>query len=139
MARKFNFSKTSSKKKTRKKVELTPAQKEAQALKMAKLREARAKKRGNAPPKNVHHSVVAKPDSDKLSLKNVREWIKHNKELLAEERKLIRKNHKGAEARASYIEGYIRHMEYYIRHGDWIDDRFGKDQQGKISWVTVSP
>lgn len=139
MARKFNFSKTATKKKTRKKVELTPSQKEAQALKMAKLREARAKKRGNAPPKNVHHTVAALPESHNLSLKNVREWIRHNKELLTEERKLIRRNHKGAEARASYIEGYIRHMEYYIRHGDWIDNKWGQDQEYNIKWVQVAP
>lgn len=138
MARKFNFSKVPAKK-PRKKVELTESQKEAQALKMAKLREARAKKRGNAPPKNVHHSVVSLPDDHNLSLKNVRQWIKHNKELLTEERKLIRKGHKGAEARASYIEGYIRHMDYYIKHGDWIDNKWGKDQEYNIKWLQVAP
>jgi len=138
MARKFNFTKNPPKK-PRKKVELTEAQKQAQAEKMAKLREARAKKRGDAPPKHIHPYVSSLKDDHNLSLKNVRAWIKHNKELLSEERKLIRKGHKGAEGRASYIQGYIKHMEYYIRHGDWIDNKWGQDQEHNIKWIQVAP
>ena len=69
-------------KKIKKVVVLTEAQKLANNERMAKLREARKLKNGNAPPKHIHPSVVAKPSSDPLNMDNVREWIAHSKDLL---------------------------------------------------------
>ena len=43
------------------------------------LTKARSKKK-TAEYKNVHPSVLQKPDDDPLSLKSVKKWIKHNKE-----------------------------------------------------------
>ena len=43
------------------------------------LTKARSKKK-TAEYKNVHPSVLVKPDDDSLSLKSVKKWIKHNKE-----------------------------------------------------------
>ena len=53
-----------------KKAKETPKQ---AAERMAKLRA----KRKPAKYKNIYPSVLAKPDDDPLSLKNVKEWIKH--------------------------------------------------------------
>ena len=44
--------------------------------------DAARKKKAPAEYKNVHPSVLAKPDEDTFSLKNVRQWIKTQKELL---------------------------------------------------------
>ena len=69
-----------------------------------------------------------------FSLNNVRDWIKHNKELLSEERRALRSNVKGAQAKVSNIEGYVRHIEHYIRTGDWVDTFYGKEQGQKVKW-----
>ena len=112
---------------------MTDEQKNAARERLAKARAAKQKK-SPAVPKNVHPKVVAMPDESLFSLRNVREWIKYNKELRSEERRAIRSNVKGADARVASIDGYIRNMEHYIRTGDWIDNFYGKDQNNKIRW-----
>ena len=70
------------KKKVRKRRKpMSEEQRAAAAERLAIAREKRFKKN---PPKykNVHPSVLAKPDEDTFSLKNVRQWIKTQKELL---------------------------------------------------------
>lgn len=126
-------------KKTRKKVELTPAQQAAMEERMKKLREARQAKRGNEPPKNIHPSVLAKPDTDTFSLDNVRKWIKHNKELLTSQRTAIRQKVPGALMTYENIRGYIQDMEHYIRTGDWISNTYGLEQQNKTKWRVFAP
>jgi len=112
---------------------MTAEQKAAAAERLAKARANRKKTAG--PPKNVHPSVLSIPSDNMLCLDNVRSWIKHNKELLSEERKSLRAGVKGAEAKVSSIEGYIRNMEHYIRTGDWVDWFYGKDQNMKVRYV----
>ena len=115
---------------------MTAEQKKAAAERLAKARAA--KKKTNGAPKNVHHSVASLPDTDMFSLKNVREWIKHNKDILSEERRGLRANVKGAQAKVSNIEGYVRHMEHYIRTGDWVDSFYGKEQGQKVKRMCVA-
>ena len=119
-------------KKRRKRKPMTEEQKKAAADRLAKARAA--KKKSNGAPKNVHPYVAALPEENMLSLKNVREWIKYNKEIRTEEKRAVRSNVKGAEARVASIDGYIRNMEHYIRTGDWIDTFYGKDQNNRIAW-----
>ena len=66
-----------------------------------RLRVAREKRLRENPPKyaNVHPSVLAKPDDDPLSRKNVVSWIKTQKSLLSAERGNVRRNVKGATER----------------------------------------
>lgn len=115
---------------------MTEEQKKAASERLAKARAA--KKKTSSAPMNVHASVLAKPDEDVFSLKNVREWIKHNKELLSEERRYLRSNVKGAQSKVTSIEGYIRHMQHYLRTGDWIDSYYGKEQGQKIKMICVA-
>lgn len=119
-------------KKRRKRKPMTEEQKKAAAERLAKARAA--KQKSSSGPKNVHESVLAKPDDNLFSLKNVREWIKYNKELRTEEKRAVRANVKGAEAKVASLDGYIRNMEHYLRTGDWIDSFYGKDQNNKIRW-----
>ena len=114
---------------------MTEEQKKAACERLAKARAARP------PAKNssIHHSVVAKPDEDMLSVKNVQSWIKNQKEQLAEYRASVRRDIKGAKAKLADCEGYIRHLQYYLRHGDYCDDRYGAYQEKRIKWQTIVP
>lgn len=116
---------------------MTAEQKKAAAERLAKARAA--KKKTSSTPKHVHPSVAARPDTDVLCLKNVREWIKHNKDLLSEERRGLRANVKGAQAKVTSIQGYISNMEKYIRTGDWIDSFYGKEGQNKVRMKCIAP
>ena len=115
---------------------MTAEQKAAAAERLAKARANKKKTAG--PPKNVHPKVLALPDSNLLSLQSVRGWIKHNKDLLSEERRSLRAGVKGAESKVAGIEGYIRNMEHYIRTGDWVDWFYGKEQGQRIRYKCVA-
>jgi len=114
---------------------MTEEQKKAACERLAKARAARP------PAKNssIHHSVLAKPDEDMLSVKNVQSWIKNQKEQLTEYRASLRRSIKGAAAQVATCEGYIRNLQYYLRHGDYCDDRYGAFQEKRISWQTIVP
>ena len=103
---------------------------------LAKAREKRL--RENQPQyKNIAKEVINLPDDHILCLKNIRKWIKTQKELLTVERKAVRDNIKGAISRAASIEGYIRNCEYYLKHGDWCDDFYGEYQEKRVRWKKV--
>ena len=106
-----------------------------------RLAKAREKRLRENPPqyKNIAKEVINLPDDHILCLKNIRKWIKTQKELFTVERKAVRDNIKGAISRAASIEGYIRNCEYYLKHGDWCDDFYGEYQEKRVKWVTVVP
>ena len=90
----------------------TEEQKAAAAERLAKAREIRAKK--NPPQlKGVHPDVLAIPEEDTFSYKNVKGWIKANKEKLPELNRQARANVKGAIAQRESISSYVRSMENY--------------------------
>ena len=112
---------------------MTPEQKAAAVERLAKAREAK----GPAQHQNIHPEVLARPDDHFLSLKNVRSWIKSNKEQLSSLRGEVRRDVKGAKAKFHSVEGYIRHMQHYLKHGDWIDNAYGEHQEKSVKWVTI--
>ena len=125
-------------KKVRKKRKpMSEEQRKAAAERLAKAREARLEKQGG--PKNVHPDVLALPEDDALSLKNVRSWIKTQKELLTAARSEERANVKGAIAKRLSHEGYIRNLETYIRTGTYNDMFYGEHQQNRIRSMCVVP
>ena len=107
------------------------------------LTKARSKKK-TAEYKNVHPSVLVKPDDDSLSLKSVKKWIKHNKEKASAY--LINSRRRGATPKQSIIDkirsenvkAYIRFMEYYLKSGDWISIFMGADEEMKTQWKCVA-
>ena len=109
-------------KKFRKARKLTEEQKAAAAERLRKARE----KKGPAQYKNVAKSVLDLPDDHYLSYKNVKKWIKTQKEIAASERRNAVKNVKGAIAKEHAARGYINNMNHYIQHGDWISDYYGE-------------
>ena len=134
MARRAKVETDSTLPKTRKRRKpMTPEQKAAAAERLALAREKRAKAN---PPKytNIHPSVVAKPEEDAMSMKNVQKWIKTQKELMSIAKSDVRRKVKGAEARVASHEGYIRNLQRYLRDGDYCDDFYGEHQQNKVKW-----
>ena len=121
--------------KMRKTKTLTAAQKEAQRIRLEKMR---AKKK--APEyKNVSKYVLSLDDEEPYSLKNVKEWIKHNKEMVsmlqarARNRELSVKDKQHALSMADNKKAYIRYIEHYIKTGDWIGMFSGKDETNKVT------
>ena len=113
---------------------MTEEQKLAACERLAKARAAKP------PAKNssIHVSVLAIPEEDMLSVKNVQSWIKNQKEQLVEYRSSVRRDINGAIAQVSNCEGYIRNLQYYLKHGDYCDDRYGAYQEKRVSWQTIT-
>jgi hypothetical protein len=113
---------------------LTTAQKEAQRIRLEKMR---AKKK---PPeyKNVHPYVLSLDDEEPYSLKNVKVWIKHNKELItmlnarSRAREVSPKDKQQALTQAEDKKAYIRYIEHYIKTGDWIGMFSGQNETKKV-------
>jgi len=120
----------------RKRKPMTPEQKQAAAERLAKAREKRAQ--SNPPEyKSVHPSVLQLDDEKTLCLKNVKQWIKTQKELLTVARGDERKKVPGAIARVAGIQGYIRNMESYLRTGDWSNLFYGEYEDQLMKNVCV--
>ena len=107
--------------------------------KMAKVRAAKK------PPayKNIHEDVKSLPDDDTLSVKNVKEWEKHNKERVKELKYRIRRMDKGKEKsllerELGNREVYIMNIARYLDTSVWLDLFYGKDQEHKTKWRTLA-
>ena len=101
------------------------------------LERARAKKKP-AEYKNVHSSVLALSEDSEYSFKNVKEWIKDNKEQIAALNKSARsfrtdpKDKQKASNLAESKKAYIRMCEHYLKTGDWIATHSGKEEGHKV-------
>ena len=112
---------------------------EEQLDKMAKVRAAKK------PPayKNIHEDVKNLPDDNTLSVKNVKEWEKHNKERVKELKYKIRRREKGKERtllerELGNREVYIMNIARYLDTSVWLDLFYGKDQEHKSKWRTIA-
>ena len=118
-------------KRTRK---ISEEQREALRERMKNMR----KKRKPAEYKNVNERVLVLPDDDTYSFKNVKEWIKHNKEMVAALSKQGKGRHVGekeqrkVEIQAASRKAYSRYCEHYLKTGDWIGMFSGQDEEHKV-------
>ena len=103
----------------------------------ARLAEMRAKKKP-AEYKNIAKSVLALPDDDIYSFKNVKEWIKENKLQISALGQQVRskssesKEKQRASNLADSKKAYIRYCEHYLRSGDWIGVFSGANEEHKV-------
>ena len=106
-----------------------------------KLRDRLAAMRAKKKPadyKNISKSVLALPDDDKYSFKNVKEWIKHSKDLVSEYNKIARsrastpQEKQKASNAADHKKTYIRDLEHYLKTGDYISYFSGQDETTKV-------
>ena len=110
---------------------------EAREKMRARLAAMRAKKKP-ADYKNISESVLALPDDDKYSFKNVKQWIKHSKDLVSEYNKVARSRASSSQAAqkasnsADHKKVYIRELENYLKTGDYISYFSGKDENQKV-------
>ena len=110
---------------------MTEEQRKAAAERLAI---ARSKK---TPSENtsVHPKVLALPDEDNYSFKNVKEWIKEAKDQVSAFSKIARslktpplEKQKAANS-ADNKKAYIRYCEHYLKHGDWISPKSGAHEE----------
>ena len=107
--------------------------------KMAKVRAAKK------PPayKNVHEDVKALDDDATLSLKNVKEWERHNKERVKDLKYKIRRMAKSKEQTTlirelQNREVFLANIARYLDTGVWLDLFYGKDQEHKTTYRTLA-
>ena len=109
----------------------------------ARLAEMRAKKKP-AEYKNIAASVLAKHAEDKLSMKNVKAWIKETKEAISSHTKNSRGRGLTPQVKqrelnlADSKKAYIRYMEHYLKTGDWISDFMGAQENERTTWKCVA-
>lgn len=115
-------------KKVRKPRKMTEEQKQAAR---ERLEKARAN-RGPSQNKMIAENVRNLPDDNALSLKNVRGWIKENKELLSSLRSF--KDSKDWKERQRYqtTQTYVANLEAYLRDGIYRDLFYGSQMQHRI-------
>jgi hypothetical protein len=98
----------------------------------------RAKKKP-AEYKNISKKVLALPDDDTYSFKNVKEWIKESKDIIASSSKTARSMNtlpKDKQTAANLVDSkkaYIRYCEHYLKHGDWIGIFSGRYEEHKVA------
>ena len=112
---------------------------EEQLDKMAKVRAAKK------PPayKNIHQDVKNLPDDNTLSVKDVKEWEKHNKERVKELKYRIRRMAKSKEQTTlirelQNKEVFLANIGRYLDTGVWLDLFYGKDQEHKTRYRTIA-
>ena len=105
-----------------------------------RMAKARAAKK---PPKykNIHEDVKSLPDDSTLSVKNVKEWEKHNKERVKELKYKIRRMDKGKDRKLLEREVenrsvYLANIAKYFDTSTWLDLFYGKDQEHKTRYRT---
>ena len=109
--------------------------------KLDRMAKARAAKKPAA-YKNVHSDVKNLPDDSTLSLKNVKEWQKHNKERVSDLKYKIRRMDKGKEKTLFEREVenrsvYLANIARYFDTSVWLDLFYGKDQEHKTTYRTL--
>ena len=110
---------------------------EAREKMRTRLAAMRAKKKP-ADYKNIAESVLALPDDDKYSFKNVKKWIKHSKDLVLEYNKIARSRVSSTQQKqkasnaSEHKKAYIRYMELYLKSGDWVSMFSGEDENQKV-------
>jgi hypothetical protein len=111
-----------------------------QVDKMAKVRAAKK------PPvyKNIHSDVKDLPDDHSLSVKNVKDWEKHNKDIVKDLKNKWRRTDKGKEKdtlQREYRqrEDYINSIKVYLESSVWRDLFWGKDQENTVRYRCTTP
>ena len=118
-------------KRTRK---ITEEQREALRQRMIEMR----KKRKPAEYKNINKGVLALPDDDRYSFKNVKEWIKETKDQIStlnkqsRGRNVLPQDRQKASNVIDHKKAYIRYCEHYLKTGDWIGMFSGKHEEQKV-------
>jgi len=106
-----------------------------------RMAKARAAKK---PPqyKNIHEDVKSLPDDSTLSVKNVKEWEKHNKDRVKDCKYQIRRLPKGKEKyllerEVENRKVYLANIVKYFDTSTWTDLFYGKNQEHRTRYRTL--
>ena len=117
---------------------ITEEQREALRQRMAEMR----KKRKPAEYKNIHHTVLSKPENDKLSMKNVKEGSKKPKKMRAHAKNARGRITPQIQQREMPMseskKAYVRQMEHYLKTGDWIAQFMGAKENERTVWTCTA-
>lgn len=127
------FGLTTERKKVRKPRKMTDEQKQAARDRLAKARA----NRGPSQNKMIAENVRMLPDDNPLSLKNVKSWIKENKDLLSAIKSFRDSKDWKDRDRYNQVATYVANLEAYLRDGVYRDNRWGSEMQGKIKSKVV--
>ncbi len=113
-----------------------PMTEEQHAEAIARLAKAREAK-GPVKHTQFHPDVVALPDEHELSLKNVRQWLKTQKELLISMK--LYKDSKDAVERNKYniCYTYVSNLNTYLTKGVYVDHKIGEHGTGSIKYSCI--
>lgn len=127
------------------KVTLTKAE-EKKLKDRERMAELRSRKK---PPKmvGVHPTVLALPEDNAFSLKNVKRWIETQEGIArsagqterSRSTEMSQKKRNEAMRKRMDAQGYIRFIKYYIRTGDWIGMFWGEHEQNPTKWRVIAP
>ena len=127
------------------KVKLTEAEEKKQEVK-ERMAELRSRKK---PPKmvGVHPTVLALPDDNTFSLKNVKRWIDTQEGIArsagqterSRTTEMSQKKRDAAMRKRINALAYIRIIRYYIRTGDWTGMYWGEHEQNLTKWKVIAP
>jgi len=113
---------------------LTEEQKAERRERLKKAREAKA------PPKyvSIAPNVRELKEDHPLCLKNVRNWIKINKDERARLKKILRSSKdRHVNNRFNIVDCYVQNMEQYLRSGIWLDLLYGENQEFNITYRCI--
>ena len=126
------------------KITLTEAEKKQKNIE--RMAELRSRKK---PPKmvGVHPTVLALPDDNTFSLKNVKRWIDTQEGIArsagqterSRTTEMSQKKRDAAMRKRLDAQSYIRIIKYYIRTGDWIGMYWGAHEQNPTKWKIIAP
>ena len=101
------------------------------------------------PPKlkGVHPSVLALPDDNTFSHKNIKKWIETQQGIVKAAGMIERSRNRDVpqkerdrKMRERYAaQGYITSMQRYLRTGDWDNMYFGEYEEHLTKWKVVAP
>ena len=115
-----------------------------------KVKERMAALRAKRKPpklKGVHPSILALPDDNTFSHKNIKKWIETQQGIAKAAGMIERSRNRDVpqkerdkKMRERYAaEGYIRAMQRYLRTGDWDNMYFGKYEDHLTKWKVIAP
>ena len=97
--------------------------------------------------KGVHPSVLALPDDNTFSHKNIKKWIETQQGIAKAAGMIERSRNRDVpqkerdkKMRERYAaQGYITSMQRYLRTGDWDNMYFGEYEEHLTKWKVVAP
>ena len=115
-----------------------------------KVKERMAALRAKRKPpklKGVHPSILALPDDNTFSHKNIKKWIETQQGIAKAAGMIERSRNRDVpqkdrdkKMRERYAaEGYIRSMQRYLRTGDWDNMYFGEYEDHLTKWKVIAP